>query len=85
MLFRSLRSGRDIPEYPGEMAEWSNVPHSKCGVLLRVPRVRIPVSPHPIQQEEKSFQSGRLFFLSFDYLMFARERAFRVKCLSLQT
>ena len=27
------------------MPEWSNGPHSKCGVLLRVPWVRIPVSP----------------------------------------
>ena len=27
------------------MAEWSNAPHSKCGVPARVPRVRIPASP----------------------------------------
>jgi hypothetical protein len=29
----------------GEVPEWSNGPHSKCGVLARVPRVRIPASP----------------------------------------
>ncbi len=29
----------------GEVAEWSKVPHSKCGVLARVPWVRIPPSP----------------------------------------
>ena len=29
----------------GEVAEWSNVPHSKCGVPSRVPWVRIPPSP----------------------------------------
>jgi hypothetical protein len=29
----------------GEVAEWSNVPHSKCGVPGRVPWVRIPPSP----------------------------------------
>ena len=31
---------------PGEVAEWSKVPHSKCGVLETGPRVRIPPSPH---------------------------------------
>ena len=30
---------------PGEVAEWSKAPHWKCGVLERVPRVRIPPSP----------------------------------------
>ncbi len=29
------------------MAEWSNVPDSKSGVLSKVPRVRIPPSPPP--------------------------------------
>jgi len=29
----------------GEVAEWLKVPHSKCGVLARVPWVRIPPSP----------------------------------------
>ena len=29
----------------GEVAEWSNAPHSKCGVPSRVPWVRIPPSP----------------------------------------
>ena len=29
----------------GEVAEWSNVPDSKSGVLAIVPRVRIPPSP----------------------------------------
>ena len=29
----------------GEMPEWSNGPHSKCGVPGTVPRVRIPISP----------------------------------------
>ena len=29
----------------GEMAEWSKAPHSKCGVPVRVARVRIPISP----------------------------------------
>ena len=29
----------------GEVAEWSNVPDSKSGVLSKVPRVRIPPSP----------------------------------------
>lgn len=29
----------------GEMPEWSNGPHSKCGIRVTVSRVRIPVSP----------------------------------------
>ena len=29
----------------GEVAEWSNAPHSKCGMLERASRVRIPPSP----------------------------------------
>ena len=29
----------------GEVAEWSNAPHSKCGVRATVPWVRIPPSP----------------------------------------
>ena len=27
------------------MAEWSNAPHSKCGVRVTVPGVRIPLFP----------------------------------------
>ena len=42
------------------MPEWSNGPHSKCGVLLRVPWVRIPVSPLK-QFETRSFQRVSLF------------------------
>ena len=30
---------------PGEVAEWSIAPHSKCGVRASVPGVRIPPSP----------------------------------------
>ena len=33
--------------FHGEMAEWSIVPHSKCGIQVTVSRVRIPVSPLP--------------------------------------
>jgi acetyl-CoA C-acetyltransferase len=36
----------------GEMAEWSKAPHSKCGVPVTVPRVRIPISP-PFNQAIK--------------------------------
>src|SRR3984957_487578 len=32
---------------PGEVAEWSIAPHSKCGVRASVPGVRIPPSPPP--------------------------------------
>ncbi len=36
---------RKAPLASGEVAEWSIAPHSKCGVLARVPGVRIPPSP----------------------------------------
>jgi hypothetical protein len=35
----------------GEVAEWSNAPHSKCGIPVRVSRVRIPPSPpQPVEK-----------------------------------
>ena len=37
-------SSLSIP-LPGEMPEWSNGPHSKCGERATVPGVRIPLSP----------------------------------------
>ena len=33
------------PDRNGEVAEWLNAPHSKCGILARVSGVRIPPSP----------------------------------------
>ena len=58
---------RDAPVYRqrpvlmicGEMAEWSKAPHSKCGVPVTVPRVRIPISPpifaHPYVLTKRAF------------------------------
>ena len=45
--FPVRRGQRSKPRHAtvGEVAEWSNAPHSKCGVLVRVPGVRIPPSP----------------------------------------
>ena len=39
----------------GEMPEWSNGPHSKCGIRVTVSRVRIPVSP---QKSKDYVQEG---------------------------
>src|SRR5262249_19194920 len=33
------------PRYSGEVAEWLNAPHSKCGIRATVSGVRIPPSP----------------------------------------
>src|SRR4051812_7916332 len=53
-LFSSLYRAHAQPGKPhvaapvlrrGEVAEWSIVPHSKCGVPARVPWVQIPPSP----------------------------------------
>jgi hypothetical protein len=39
----------------GEMSEWPKEPDSKSGVSVRVPRVRIPLSPQYIlSRPEKS-------------------------------
>src|SRR3984885_16052622 len=35
---------------PGEVAEWSNAPHSKCGIGASLSGVRIPPSPPQIQK-----------------------------------
>ncbi len=47
--------------FVGEMAERSNVPSWKDGVLERVPRVRIPFSPHE-NNEPNAFAFGSLLF-----------------------
>src|SRR5580698_6941798 len=42
-------------EDAGEVAEWSNAPHSKCGIRATVSGVRIPPSP-PIPDEDYPFE-----------------------------
>ena len=42
---KKKRSGRAHNSANGEVAEWTNVPDSKSGVLATVPWVRIPPSP----------------------------------------
>ena len=52
-LSDSPSSPRTSPDYrrrtrfwhPGEVAEWSNAPHSKCGIGASLSGVRIPPSP----------------------------------------
>ena len=50
----------------GEMAEWSIVPHSKCGIQVTVSRVRIPVSPHKDSAGRHVWRLRCLFFLRTD-------------------
>src|SRR5919107_4162401 len=38
-------SGPPRPSHPGEVAEWLNAPHSKCGIRATVSGVRISPSP----------------------------------------
>ncbi len=55
----------------GEVAEWSNVPDSKSGVGVSLPRVRIPPSPpiyviraeHCAYVPQRPAKRGPLFFL----------------------
>lgn len=44
-IFALRITGRRVGDGPGEMPEWSIGPHSKCGVRVTVPGVRIPLSP----------------------------------------
>ena len=44
-LWSAPRRQRPTTQEAGEVAEWSNAPHSKCGILARVSGVRIPPSP----------------------------------------
>src|SRR6266481_342859 len=45
---------------PGEVAEWLNAPHSKCGIGASLSGVRIPPSPPPIFGSEKVLQNQAL-------------------------
>ena len=38
---------------PGEVAEWSNAPHSKCGIGASLSGVRIPPSPPALQKAQQ--------------------------------
>ena len=42
---RPDRGAKQPPMAPGEVAEWSNAPHSKCGIGASLSGVRIPPSP----------------------------------------
>ena len=50
----------------GEMPEWSIGPHSKCGVRVTVPGVRIPLSPleMPNRPEATDFAKSAAFFIA---------------------
>jgi len=43
------------------VAEWSNAPHSKCGIRVTVSRVRIPASPPSLPEHLEIFQESREF------------------------
>ena len=42
---------------PGEVAEWSNAPHSKCGIGASLSGVRIPPSPPSILDSAEVLQN----------------------------
>src|SRR3979411_3194109 len=64
---------------PGEVAEWLNAPHSKCGIGASLSGVRIPPSPpccfarhasqdyplKPQRRRDAHMQIGELFILGF--------------------
>src|ERR1700729_3045991 len=55
--------GTDLPWFaPGEVAEWSNAPHSKCGIGASLSGVRIPPSPPMISDSAGAEMSADRFF-----------------------
>src|SRR6516225_11578606 len=58
MAVGGIRTDRKTNTYQsvGEVAEWLNAPHSKCGIRVTVSGVRIPPSP-PVKL--KSFANFR--------------------------
>src|ERR1700722_12038229 len=50
---------------PGEVAEWSNAPHSKCGIGASLSGVRIPPSPPSSPRRDALFQCCQPFDESF--------------------
>ena len=53
------------------MPEWSNGPHSKCGIRVTVSRVRIPVSPQnpPTDRQPAHYQQAVLVIIQVCYWM----------------
>ena len=42
--------------HAGEVAEWLNAPHSKCGIRATVSGVQIPPSPPGFQKDQQNSQ-----------------------------
>jgi hypothetical protein len=59
---RPTEGGKPPVMAPGEVAEWSIAPHSKCGIGASLSGVRIPPSPPP------AFASAQKFKLSIPWL-----------------
>ena len=56
-----LKSGYNLRlRHTGEVAEWSNVPDSKSGVVATLPWVRIPPSP-PVSKQTSALRGAFLF------------------------
>lgn len=63
------------------MPEWSNGPHSKCGIRVTVSRVRIPVSPQnlPTDRQPAHYQQAVLVIIQVCYWMLSGlSRKFRL-------
>ena len=46
---------------PGEVAEWSNAPHSKCGIGASLSGVRIPPSPPFLRNSSPQYPIVRIY------------------------
>src|SRR4051794_29249835 len=58
-------AGEESPQMaPGEVAEWSNAPHSKCGIGASLSGVRIPPSPPLFKSLSATFSSRERFRLA---------------------
>ena len=61
-IFALRITGRRVGDGPGEMPEWSIGPHSKCGVRVTVPGVRIPLFPPDTDVRAADSNCGTDFF-----------------------
>src|SRR5258706_2815825 len=58
---RPTEGGRPPQLAPGEVAEWSNAPHSKCGIGASLSGVRIPPSPPFLRNSSPQYPIVRIY------------------------
>lgn len=64
---------------PGEVAEWSNAPHSKCGIGASLSGVRIPPSPpETLRHRLQTFNLANVYRAFSDFAICTRSLTFAI-------